>query len=137
MPYVVTCVKHLFGDICHTNLCKPCVGYHVIDGSKLNIVVQVKHRQSLLMYFKCPEHSSKLCKLHCEQCDIPICVQDTQGSRCRRYSSVFGKKERSLTSRFRRARKNNLSQMLRDCIKYSGSEGRLEKKHRTIDNSSQ
>lgn len=51
------------------------MGYHVIDGSKLNIVVQVIHRQSLLMYSKCPEHSSKLCKLHCEQCDIPICVQ--------------------------------------------------------------
>lgn len=27
------------------------------------------------MYSKYPEHTSKLCELHCEQCDIPICVQ--------------------------------------------------------------
>lgn len=27
------------------------------------------------MYSKCPEHTSKLCELHCEQSDIPICVQ--------------------------------------------------------------
>lgn len=38
-------------------------------------MVPVKHRQSLLVYSKCPEHTSKLCELHCEQCDIPICVQ--------------------------------------------------------------
>lgn len=70
-----TPVPPLYCDICQINLCKTCVGEHILDDSKLHIVVAVKHRQSLLVYSKCPEHTSKLCELHCEQCDIPICVQ--------------------------------------------------------------
>lgn len=149
MPYVVTCVIHctpfhpLFYDICHINLCKACVGNHVWDESKLHIMVPVKHRQSLLMYFKMPRAYVKTVQTplwamwHSYLCSMCF-LQDTYGSRCSRYSTfVFGKKEKSLTSRFRRARKYNLSKISRDCINNSGSEGRFEKKHRTIDNSSQ
>lgn len=70
-----TPVTPLYCDICQINLCKTCVGDHILEESILHIVVAVKHRQSLLVYSKCPEHTSKLCELHCEQCDIPICVQ--------------------------------------------------------------
>lgn len=70
-----TPVPLLYCDICHINLCKTCVGDHILDESKLHIVVPVKHRQSIPCYSICSEHTSKLCELHCEQCDIPICVQ--------------------------------------------------------------
>lgn len=65
----------LYCDICHVNLCKVCVGEHLLDESKLHIVVPIKHRQSIPRNPKCKEHTTKLCELHCEQCDIPVCVQ--------------------------------------------------------------
>lgn len=79
MSYFVTCVKHLFLHFTLTSATltsvRPGGGGHILDDSKLHIVVSVKNRQSPLVYSKCPEHTSKLCELHCEQCDIPICVQ--------------------------------------------------------------
>eukprot|EP00105_Crassostrea_gigas_P010102 XP_011425264.1 PREDICTED: E3 ubiquitin-protein ligase TRIM63-like [Crassostrea gigas] len=65
----------LYCAICHINLCKVCVGEHLLDESKLHIVVPFKHRQSTPSYPKCQEHTTKLCELHCEQCGIPVCVQ--------------------------------------------------------------
>lgn len=70
-----TPVPPLYCDICHINLCKTCVGNHLLDESKLHIVVPIKHRQPIPSYPKCPEHAAKRCELHCEQCDIPVCVQ--------------------------------------------------------------
>lgn len=70
-----TPVPPLYCEICHINLCKVCVGEHLLDESKLHIVVPFKHRQSTPSYPKCQEHATKLCELHCEQCDIPVCVQ--------------------------------------------------------------
>lgn len=70
-----TPVPPLYCEICHINLCKVCVGEHLLDESKLHIVVPFKHRQSIPSYPKCQEHATKLCELHCEQCDIPVCVQ--------------------------------------------------------------
>lgn len=34
----------------------------------------IKLRQSTPILPKCPEHTTKPCELHCERCDIPICV---------------------------------------------------------------
>lgn len=71
-----TPVPPLYCEICHINLCKVCVGEHLLDESKLHIVVPFKHRQSTTpSYPKCHEHTTTLCKLHCEQCGIPVCVQ--------------------------------------------------------------
>lgn len=70
-----TPVPPLYCGICHINLCKVCVGEHLLDESKLHIVVPFKHRQLIPSYPKCQEHATKLCELHCEQCDIPVCVQ--------------------------------------------------------------
>lgn len=41
----------------------------------MHIVVPIKHQQSSPILPKCPEHTAKLCELHCNRCDIPICVQ--------------------------------------------------------------
>lgn len=128
----------LYSDICHIYLCKTCVRDHIFDESKLHIVVPVKHRQTVPMYSKCPEHTSKLCELHC---DIPICIQCVFSKTHKAHDAVdiskFVERKKNLTSRFRRVKKNNSSLIPRDCINYSSSKCRFKTKHRTIDNSSQ
>lgn len=63
-----THVPPLYCDVCSINLCKACTGEHILKESKLHTVVPIKLRQSTPILPKCP------CELHCERCDIPICV---------------------------------------------------------------
>uniref|UniRef100_K1QZL4 Tripartite motif-containing protein 2 n=1 Tax=Magallana gigas TaxID=29159 RepID=K1QZL4_MAGGI len=69
-----TPVPPLHCDFCQTNLCKACVGEHMLDFSKKHQVVPFQDRGSTPNYPICQKHSLKHCELHCEQCDIPICV---------------------------------------------------------------
>lgn len=64
-----------FCDICHVSLCKSCIGEHISDGYENHKIVSFQHRQKTLIYPKCLTHSSKTCKLRCEQCNVYICAR--------------------------------------------------------------
>lgn len=62
-------------DFCHLDLCEDCVIQHITDISKDHKVVPITQKGSTPDYPICPKHSTRQYQLHCEQCDIPICVQ--------------------------------------------------------------
>lgn len=69
-------VPPLYCATCHINLCKTCVVEHLLDESKLHIVLPFNHRQSnskISIIPKCQIHFNKLSESHCEHCDIDVC----------------------------------------------------------------
>nr|XP_034328409.1 E3 ubiquitin-protein ligase TRIM71-like [Crassostrea gigas] len=72
-------VAPMYCEVCHIHLCKDCVENHLFDSSKVHKVVSLKQYSSTLSYPICRKHPTKQCELHCEQCDIPICVQCISG----------------------------------------------------------
>lgn len=61
-------------DICQIDLCKVCVGDHLLNSSRRHQIVPFEERGSSLIYSICQTHSSRQCELHCESCDVAICV---------------------------------------------------------------
>ena len=58
-------------DICHIHLCEACEGEHISDESKDHYIVPFKLRESIP---KCPKHSTKIGKIFCKACKVPMCV---------------------------------------------------------------
>ena len=69
-----TPVPPLHCDFCQTNLCKACVGEHMLDFSKKHQVVPFQDRGSTPNYPNCSEHVKEQCKVYCEQCDVSVCI---------------------------------------------------------------
>lgn len=61
-------------DYCHVNLCKPCVGEHIVDGYDNHKIVSFQQRRSTLIYPKCKTHPNKTCELQSKQNNEFICT---------------------------------------------------------------
>lgn len=62
-------------DVCHTHLCEDCEKKHLSASFENHKVVSLQQYFTTLTYPKCKKHPTEHCKLHCRQCDIPICTQ--------------------------------------------------------------
>ncbi|XP_061168954.1 uncharacterized protein LOC133178223 [Saccostrea echinata] len=70
-----TAVVQMHCDTCLVNLCKACVGEHMLsDESKKHELVPFKLRKSTLLYPGCQSHVQERCEMYCNQCDIQVCA---------------------------------------------------------------
>lgn len=83
-----TPVPPLHCEFCQIDLCKACVGDHLLNLSKKHQVVPFKDRGSTLNLPKCSEHNLEQCKHYCEQCDISICAHCISSGNHRNHSLV-------------------------------------------------
>ena len=71
-----TTIAQSYCDVCHVNLCKPCIGEHISDDySKKHIIVPFQQRKSTLIYPKCATHRNEDCKYQCKDCNIFVCYE--------------------------------------------------------------
>ncbi|XP_065939557.1 uncharacterized protein [Magallana gigas] len=69
-----TAIVQSYCDVCHFNLCKPCIGEHISDGYHKHAIVPFEERRSTPIYPKCKTHPHKYCECQCNDCnDIFIC----------------------------------------------------------------
>nr|XP_034322035.1 uncharacterized protein LOC105320891 [Crassostrea gigas] len=66
-------IVHSYCDLCHANLCKPCIGEHISDGYDKHKIVPFQERRSTLIYPKCGAHQDKNCELQCKDCNLFVC----------------------------------------------------------------
>lgn len=86
-------VAPMYCDTCRINICKDCVESHVSDVSIDHKVVPLKHRGSIPDYSICSKHKTKQRDLHCEQCNISICVECTSSIDHRGHNFLYIKEK--------------------------------------------
>ncbi|XP_062598908.1 uncharacterized protein LOC134260353 [Saccostrea cucullata] len=70
----------LFCNPCQVNLCEECVGKHYMTSSSaVHEIVKYKDRKSHLIFTNCESHKSEKCTVHCQICDIPVCIKCLTG----------------------------------------------------------
>ncbi|XP_062575187.1 E3 ubiquitin-protein ligase TRIM36-like [Saccostrea cucullata] len=61
-------------NTCHVDLCKNCVGHHMISNPTIrHDVVTFEFKKSEIIPPQCSVHDGKQCEMFCEQCESPIC----------------------------------------------------------------
>ncbi|XP_061192185.1 uncharacterized protein LOC133200394 [Saccostrea echinata] len=61
-------------NTCHVDLCKDCVGHHMISNPSIrHDVVTFEFKKSEIIPPQCRVHNEKQCEMFCEQCKSPIC----------------------------------------------------------------
>ncbi|XP_061192180.1 E3 ubiquitin-protein ligase Trim36-like [Saccostrea echinata] len=61
-------------NTCHVNLCKDCVGHHMISSPTIrHDVVTFQFKKSEIIPPQCNAHGEMQCEMFCEQCNSPIC----------------------------------------------------------------
>lgn len=60
-------------DTCHLDLCKACVGEHLLDDSRQHKMIPFKQRGTTPIYPNCPNHEKKQCEFYCKECIVPVC----------------------------------------------------------------
>ncbi|XP_061182726.1 E3 ubiquitin-protein ligase Midline-1-like [Saccostrea echinata] len=76
------CVKPVqqFCNSCQVGLCEDCINKHVksLKSMKHDIVPFTK-RTVQLVFPQCTSHSHQRCEVHCQQCDVPVCIKCLTG----------------------------------------------------------
>ncbi|XP_078321586.1 uncharacterized protein LOC111114830 [Crassostrea virginica] len=67
-------VAPLYCNVCLIHLCKNCVEKHLFDTKQVHNVVSFKQHLVNSKFPQCLHHPTKQCELHCDRCDIPICL---------------------------------------------------------------
>ena len=67
-------VAPMFWENCQIYLCGQCDEKHLFDKSKVHKVLPLQPCLSNLRYPMCTIHTEQ-CKLHCDECDISVCVK--------------------------------------------------------------
>nr|XP_022304489.1 uncharacterized protein LOC111111674 isoform X2 [Crassostrea virginica]XP_022304490.1 uncharacterized protein LOC111111674 isoform X3 [Crassostrea virginica] len=67
-------VAPLYCNVCLIHLCKNCVEKHLFDTKQVHSVVSFKQHLVNSKFPQCLDHPTKQCELHCDRCDIPICL---------------------------------------------------------------
>nr|XP_022289412.1 uncharacterized protein LOC111101264 [Crassostrea virginica] len=99
-----TAIVESYCDICHVNLCKPCIGGHISDDYDKHKIVPFQLRRSTPIYPKCEIHSRKTCKYQCKDCSIFLCTdcfaskQHSKEHKLLKLEDVFSKKKNKIQS---------------------------------------
>lgn len=66
----------LFCKNCEVNLCRKCVGQHMLSPPlKEHDVIKYSHKHSGIPKIVCPTHREHRCDLNCQECHVPICIE--------------------------------------------------------------
>ncbi|XP_062599613.1 E3 ubiquitin-protein ligase TRIM71-like, partial [Saccostrea cucullata] len=70
-----------FCNTCQVNLCVDCIGKHVDQLSyQSHDIVPFKNRKIQLVFPECELHLNLRCEVHCQKCDVPVCLKCMLGT---------------------------------------------------------
>ncbi|XP_061179115.1 tripartite motif-containing protein 2-like [Saccostrea echinata] len=65
-----------FCNNCQVNLCGDCINKHVNKHKSLtHDIVPFKNRKVQLIFPECEFHPNQRCEVHCQKCDVPVCIK--------------------------------------------------------------